>query len=278
MLSLAYVVGAGMALGLPAAALAPTPSLDVYRNIPERNLFGLKAAAAPATVEAPAPQLPKVILTGITTILGHKLALVKMQAPTGKPGEQAKEEALMLTEGQRQGALEVLEIDEHAGKVRVNNSGTVTTLDFEKDGPKPAAAPPGVPPAPGIPNAATASATSTAPSSGYNPGQRSLPTRSYRLPTPTGNLSGTAMMQAPTGAVGAIAGAIPSPDALGGAGTSAPPTLPSPVGQLTPEQQQILREIQEQLARDNPSSQAPAAPTPPPPVAQPPNFIPGTPR
>ena len=53
----------------------------------------------------------------------------------------AREQSFTLGEGQREGDLEVLEIDEKAGKVKVNNFGTVVDLDFDNNGVKTAAAP-----------------------------------------------------------------------------------------------------------------------------------------
>src|SRR5437660_1094780 len=92
-----------------------------YQGIVTRNVFGLREPLLPP--DRPAQPPPKITLTGITTILGYNLAFLKAQ----KPG---KEQALMLTEGQRDGDVQVLEIDEKAGRVTVNNFGTVMTLTF----------------------------------------------------------------------------------------------------------------------------------------------------
>ena len=118
-----------------------------YQGIVERNVFGLKAPAPPPDPEANKPPPPKIFLTGITTILGNKRALMKL-TPPAKPGEPAKEQSFTLGEGQRDGELEVLEIDEKAGTVKVNEFGTVMTLSFENNGVKagPAPAPGGAPP------------------------------------------------------------------------------------------------------------------------------------
>jgi hypothetical protein len=119
--------------------------------IPERNAFGLKPAPIPTIVDPPPTPLPKLILTGITTILGNKLALMKAVPPGNPPGRAVTEESLILAEGQREGNVEVLNIDENAGSVRVNNSGSIMTLTFEKDGaklpntPPPPATPAGLP-------------------------------------------------------------------------------------------------------------------------------------
>src|SRR4051794_36404005 len=103
-----------------------------YHAIVERNVFDLKAPAPPAptsTVTNTPP--PNVKLTGLTTILGNKRALFMVQeAPVG--GKPQKEESYILTEGQRQGALEVLEINEKTETVKVSNDGTVSVLTFEK--------------------------------------------------------------------------------------------------------------------------------------------------
>ncbi len=111
-----------------------------YQAIVERNVFGLKPPPPPPDPELNKPPPPKILLQGFTTILGTKRALFKMQVPP-KPGEQPKgEQSFILAEGQRDGDIEVLEIDEKAGKVKVNNFGTVMDLDFESNGIKTAAA------------------------------------------------------------------------------------------------------------------------------------------
>jgi len=118
---------------------------ELYQGITKRNVFGLVPPQI-QIVEPPPPQIPKLTLTGITTILGNKRALMMEAEPGGKPGQPVQEVSLILTEGQREGNVEVLLIDEHAGSVKVNNSGTIMTLTFEKDGPR---MPPAQPPQPG---------------------------------------------------------------------------------------------------------------------------------
>lgn len=126
-----------------ARANAPVRSLEHYERIAERNAFRLQPPPPPA--KPPAPPAPKVFLTGITTILGRKLALFEIvAAPSGRPGERVQPESFILTEGQRGGPLEVVAIDEHAGSVRVRDDGGLMTLTLEKDGPKLPATPPPV--------------------------------------------------------------------------------------------------------------------------------------
>jgi len=109
-----------------------------YEAIPNRNVFGLRPPQQAIVTNAP-PPLPKLILQGITTILGNKRALLR-EEPAAQPGIKApapgEARSMILTEGQAEGDVEVLQIDENAGSVMVKNSGTLMTLTFEKDGPK----------------------------------------------------------------------------------------------------------------------------------------------
>jgi hypothetical protein len=106
-----------------------------YLRIAARNVFGLVPAKRLATDLPPAP-LTRVRIVGITTMLGDKRALLKVYLPAIPP-EPAKEVSCILTTGQREGPIEVLEIDERVGSVTVNNAGTVMVLGLQQDGPRP---------------------------------------------------------------------------------------------------------------------------------------------
>ena len=121
-----------------------------YQGIVDRNVFGLKAPAPPPDPEANKPPPPKITLQGITTFGGIKRALFKVQIPP-KPGDPAKgEQSFILAEGQRDGDIEVLEIDpKPPGSVKVNNFGTIVSLNFENNGmPKAGGSGPGAQPGP----------------------------------------------------------------------------------------------------------------------------------
>jgi hypothetical protein len=174
---------AGLALCTPGNAVTGDATGNPYQGIVDRNVFGLKPPPPPPDPESNKPPPPKIFLTGITTILGNKRALLKT-TPPAKPGEPAKEQSFTLGEGQREGDIEVLEINEKAGTVKVNDYGTITTLDFDKDGVKATAA---VAPGPG---GAPAHPPGFAPTPGANPfvparGANTLP-RPMRLPAPGG--------------------------------------------------------------------------------------------
>jgi hypothetical protein len=126
------LVALGLSLGTPA--LVAETAGHPYLGIASSNVFRLKAPLRTPPPVQPVP-LTKVKLVGITT-LGDRRALLKVYLPTIPP-EPAKEVSYILAVGQRDGPIEVLDIDEVAGTVKVNNSGTVMVLTFEKESPRP---------------------------------------------------------------------------------------------------------------------------------------------
>ena len=223
-------------------AVVQDSAANRYEGIPGRNAFGLKPPLKPEA-NTPPPQLAKIVLTGITTILGNKRALMKVHPGGTKPAE-AKENSLILTEGQREGDIEVIEIDESAGSVKVNNAGTIMTLTFEKDGaklpatPAPLVAASGLPPVPGGIPVPQPNASNLNPALTNAAGIRPLPTRRFRVPTTQGTPVTT------PGAVGtAIGGTAPAvvPPVPG---VQTPPTPQD----VTPEEQAILQQVQREAA------------------------------
>lgn len=110
------------------STVKPASASNPYSAICQRNAFRLKPRL-PAVLEPAHAPFPKILLTGITTILRGKRALLKIQFP-GKPPD--KTESYILTEGQKAGQLEVLQINDRAAQVVVDYSGTITNLTFEK--------------------------------------------------------------------------------------------------------------------------------------------------
>ena len=133
-----------------------------YDGIVQRNVFDVHPVIAPppGPEKPPGPPPPTIKLNGITDILGKKQVLLKAMMPA-KPPAGPKEEAMVLTEGQRQGEIEVISIDVKAGVVVVNDYGTITNLSLEANaeklnstGPVPGTVPMprgGVPPPAGMP-------------------------------------------------------------------------------------------------------------------------------
>ena len=258
------IAGAFM-LWTAANGLAVQASGSPYQGIVDRNVFGLKPPPPPTPPEdqnkVPPPNIK---LQGITTLLGNKRALMKVMMPA-KPGVKAEEQSFILAQGQRDGDIEVLEIDDKAGTVKVNNFGTITNLSFKNNGVVIANSPP---PTPGMPGAPPAFGGGVPPPRG-NPGfsppgssyQRSIPmTRDPRMNNSTGasmNPSGygggappNAYSAVPSQGYGAMpvstsSGAnTPGTVALGGLGAPASTLRPQqnwpPETAMTPEQAAIM--------------------------------------
>jgi hypothetical protein len=170
---------AGLALSL---VFPPPASGNPYQAIVERNVFGLKPPPPPPGPDDNRPPPPKIFLQGIYTFGGVKRVLFKLQMPI-KPGQPPTgEQGFNLAEGQREGDIEVLEIDPKARTVKVNEFGTITNLDFESNGIKTASASaPGVAP----PYAGTFVPPPTA--SPFNPAGGAQLSRPLRLQGPPGS-------------------------------------------------------------------------------------------
>jgi hypothetical protein len=250
---LVCVIG-GLAFCAAANPVPEQSSDNPYQSIIDRNVFSLKPPPPPADAsEVNKPQTLKITLTGITTIFGNKRVLMKTAPPPVKPGEGPKtDQSYILTEGQREGDIEVLQIDEKLGSVKVNNGGTIQTLTFEKDGAKlpTTAAPPGVPglaaPMPGLPGARPAPQIP-----GFATPNFQLPSRIPRLPA--GSRSGNA----------SNGGNVPYP---GAGGMPVPQNTGSqqitPGGQPSLEEQTIAIEVARQAGGPGASLLPPTALSP----------------
>lgn len=136
---------AGTALGVTAGSGNP------YAAIADRNVFSLRAPPPPPTNEVAVTPPQKITLLGIVTAFGRKEVLFKTMA-SSKPPEAPKETSYSMGIGERQGEVDILEIDDVAGSVKVMNHNVPQTLTLEKDGLKPSgsAAPTGLPAVPGV--------------------------------------------------------------------------------------------------------------------------------
>ena len=147
---------------------------------------------------------------------------MKVQLPA-KPPAPAKEEAYVLTEGQREGEIEVLEIDTKAGTVKVNDYGTITNLSLELNSEKLASAPaPTIAPPPGSPGGPPPPGAFVPPSLPTFPANRTP--RTLRLP--------------------GSGGAQSNPGMSGGPGFSGGLANPQDANQLSAEQQALMLEAQ----------------------------------
>lgn len=124
----------------------PAVPENPYNAISARNPFSLNpppvAPPADAAVPPPPPPPIQVRLSGLTDLLGRKMAFLVLteQGPNKQPKSRP------LAEGEKESGVEVLSIDFLTRSVKLNNNGQVTNLTFQKLEAAPAA------PAPGQPN------------------------------------------------------------------------------------------------------------------------------
>ena len=122
-----------------------------YAAMVARNIFNLVPIPANTAPEAPPTDPPpKITPNGIMSIFGKLQVLFKVAADKPKPGQPpAKEEAYVLSEGERQDEIEVIKIDESASLVTFNNHGFPQELSLTNapnaSGPAPAGGGAGVP-------------------------------------------------------------------------------------------------------------------------------------
>lgn len=202
-----------------------------YGGIVGSNIFKLKPPPPPtsSTEQEKAPP-PNITLTGITTIFGNKRAIMRTPPVAAKPGEPARDQSFFLAEGQQDGEMEVVEIDEKTGTVKVKYGGTPLTLTFDKNGSKTASAgPPGAGGAiPGMPMQG-GGGVRPALVNPFNPpadtgGINKMPPRTLRVPNQgsTSGGSGASYSSASAGgySAGGGYGAMPN-NTLGNAGSVA---------------------------------------------------------
>lgn len=94
-----------------------------YRVIFQHSVFGLAPSPSLADVNATVSP-PDVILNGIMIIFDRKYALFKLPADKGK--------CYLLGEGQSDGEIELLSVDDRAGVIKINNHGIVQTIALAK--------------------------------------------------------------------------------------------------------------------------------------------------
>jgi hypothetical protein len=147
-----------------------------YLSIVQRNPFGIKEPPPQVAPEKPEIQAPlaKVVLTGVTSMFGEPRALLEITE--SEPGKGPVINKRTLKQGERDGSIEILQIDVVNAKVRIKNGPIETNVVFEvaKAGPQdarpmgptqfqpPHPNPPGTPfNSPMVPNAGAANAASS---------------------------------------------------------------------------------------------------------------------
>ena len=153
---LCLCLAGGLALNAGLRAADPVSSGNPYAPIATRNVFDIKPPPLVDPNQAPAEPPPKITPNGITSIRGQKRALFKVAYPA-KPGQPAKDQSYMLSEGEAQDDVEVTKINEAAGLVTFNNHGTIQELPLAiatasgPSAPAPSGPGPAGPPRPNFP-------------------------------------------------------------------------------------------------------------------------------
>jgi hypothetical protein len=134
-------------IGLPAITHAVSPD-NRYHVISQRNVFSLHDPPPHTNDPVPPRPLPRVKLTGIASLLGVKRAFFEV-SPPAQPGKPpGKEQSFIIEEGERQGVIEVLQINERAATVTIKNDGVEAVLALDKSPGLPSS--PNGPPTPGM--------------------------------------------------------------------------------------------------------------------------------
>ena len=222
----------------PGLSRAATPAANPYEPIVTRNVFNLVPipAAPPPGSNVPDKPLPKIVPNGIMTIFGKLQVLFKVSQP-GQPA--GKEQAYMMSEGERQDEIEVQKIDEPAATITFNNNGTVQTLALVEGkatgGAAPAAGPGGVPRLPAVPGAVPAHGP-IASHGGFGRSTRPMGANPSAAPEASPGLGGTAS-----------------------AGVNTQAKEPA----MTPEEQVIMIEANRMVAKEKNDGTAPLFPITP---------------
>src|SRR6059036_1947866 len=141
----------GILLAAAGRADVTEPAANPYQVILDRNPFGLKPAPALPQIGPPTNAIPQsnVKLTGITSDSIGKIAWLMIP---GQPGKNPQ--YFRIPEHEKQGDIEVLEINDKDNIVKILNAGTQAELNFKDNGMPTPAAIPGVPLIPpGVPGA-----------------------------------------------------------------------------------------------------------------------------
>jgi hypothetical protein len=112
----------GVLLVVTAHAGGQDLSGNAYRVITGHNSFGLTSAPDTITPDPKTPP-PEIIFDGIAVLFGDKRALFKTQATPQSPAR-----FYYLSEGQREGQIELLAIDLKRSTIKVNNYGVIQTI------------------------------------------------------------------------------------------------------------------------------------------------------
>ncbi len=245
------------------AVLAVGSGANPYQAIIDRNVFGLKTPVQTVDPATEGPKPVKVQLVGVASMLGKKTAIIKFIEPP-KPGQPVPQEPLVLSEGEAMQEIEVVEIDETAGLVKILNRGTPLTLDIKEFESKAQAGQPAAPgpvaggtpppgPAPTGPRMATMPPQRPAGPAAPPVQPQPTPPAPQSLPTPSPSRGVSTAPTGPGGVSAVPAGRVGTGPTLAVAPTPAVPLriirTPEPP-QIPYEEQVIMIELERERTRE----------------------------
>lgn len=234
-------------------ASLPAPAENPWSVIVTRNVFALKEEPKPTTgAETNAPPPPSnVELLGIATIFGKQrvyLRTIEVGKPTATPPETF---TLSIDEPMRND-VELVDVDEKGGIVKIKNRGVAQTINFKDNAAKSVAV--AAAPAPGAPGAPGA-APGAAPASGIPMPKGAQGTRVEEAINRLRNL------QRPVRATdGQSSTAMQPPGMYSGQAAAQPAAQPTPA--LSADEQMVMMEVERERTRDL-VEQGKAPPLPP---------------
>jgi hypothetical protein len=158
-----WLLGCGLLMGLRLFAAPPEEADNPYAVISERNVFHLSPAPPPPEPDKPKLELPTIKLSGFFRVGSRTRALFSSYPKKKEEGTTYYN----LAQGEKDGILEVVKIDEENGSVDILTTGNPATLTLKDDvlpsAATPAARPPDLgprggaeerpgPPMPGMPS------------------------------------------------------------------------------------------------------------------------------
>jgi hypothetical protein len=116
-------------------------------------LAGIIAVAAYNHSLAQSSPSAEIKIAGLASLAGHKWAILTIRETSAASMGQRAERHCTLQEGEKDGAVQIVLIDERKGKVKLNNDGRLVTLSIVTDGAELPAASGPTPPLPFVPSA-----------------------------------------------------------------------------------------------------------------------------
>jgi hypothetical protein len=130
-----HATGLAAAEGSAPAEASASDSANPYSVIVERNVFRLSPPPPPPSISnGPPPDLPVVNLSGFVRTGGETKVLLAVKVKTGNSASPEDTSYLTMSEGDKDGVVELVKIYPDQEMVDIKNSGTPMTLSMKENG------------------------------------------------------------------------------------------------------------------------------------------------